>query len=262
MQHPYVNIAINAARAAGQVIARTIEESDKFKPQEKSTNDFVTEVDKACEEIIVDIIQKAYPRHSIVGEEQGEIARGGDVEWVIDPLDGTLNFIHGFPQVAISIAVRQNNKVEHGVVFDPLRQELFSATRGSGAQLNGRRIRVSRTYQFSRALLATGFPVRSEDSVKERYVEQFKRVLLGCSDVRRAGSAALDLAYVAMGRLDGYWEDRLQSWDVAAGSLLVSEAGGYVSDFSAGDGFVEKGQIIAANSKIHPELLAYLKESN
>lgn len=258
MMHPMLNIAINAARQASKIILRYMDQMDKVTIAQKSLNDFVTQVDKLSEEIIIAEIQKAYPKHSILAEESGETNPGSDFIWIIDPLDGTRNFMRGFPHFAISIAVMKKNQIEMGVVYDPIRQELFTATRGQGAYLNSRRIRVSDTKKMAAALIGTGFPFRDKNKNDLKiYLNKFENVLLACSDIRRAGSAALDLAYVASGRLDGYWESDLKIWDVAAGSLMIKEAGGSVTDFQGGDKYLE-GNVVAGNMKIHRELLALL----
>ena len=254
MRNPLLNIAITAARAAGNVITRSLDRLDKIVITEKKPNDFVTEIDQQAERDIIQIIHKSYPNHSILGEESGEIV-GDDYEWIIDPLDGTRNFIHGFPHFAVSIAVRQKGKILHGVIYDPIRQELFTASRGKGAQLNDRRIRVSTNKMLEECLLGTGFPYRHSQSEIEAYTNSLVSLLPLCGDVRRAGAATLDLAYVACGRLDGFWEVGLKIWDIAAGTLLIKEAGGLVCDFTGGEGYLETGNVITANPKILKLLL-------
>ncbi len=247
--HPMLNTAVKAARRAGTVIVRALPDIDRLRIETKSRHDFVTEVDRRAEELIIETLKAAYPDHGILAEESGA-AVGNEWEWVIDPLDGTTNFLHGFPQFAVSIALRRRGRLEQAVVFDPLRDELFTATRGEGAQLNDRRIRVSRVADFDSALLGTGFPFRASDSVAQ-WVRLFERVACCTSGVRRAGSAALDLAYVACGRLDGFWETGLKPWDIAAGALLVREAGGLASDlFTEGDP-LDSGNILAANPRVY-----------
>lgn len=254
---PILNIAIRAARSAGALIARQLERVDSINVTAKGRNDFVTEVDQRAEQIIIDTIRKAYPDHAILAEESG--ARGGgEFVWVIDPLDGTTNFLHGFPHFAISIALEHKSQVLHGVIFDPIRQELFTASRGGGAQLDSRRIRVSRRPDLEGALLGTGFPFREIASL-DGYLKTLRGFLPRCAGVRRAGSAALDLAYVAAGRLDGFWEFGLSRWDIAAGVLLVHEAGGLVSDPEGGEGYLESGDIIAGNPKITKKMLQTLR---
>lgn len=247
--HPMLNTAVKAARRAGAMIVRALPDVDRLKVETKSRHDFVSEVDRRAEELIIETLKGAYPDHGVLAEESGT-SPGNEWEWVIDPLDGTTNFLHAFPQFAVSIALRRRGRLEQAVVFDPLRDELFTATRGEGAQLNDRRIRVSRVTDLDGALLGTGFPFRQTDSVTE-WVTMFQRVAQQTSGVRRAGSAALDLAYVACGRLDGFWETGLKPWDIAAGGLLVREAGGLASDlFTEGDP-LDSGDILAANPRVY-----------
>jgi myo-inositol-1(or 4)-monophosphatase len=241
--HPLLNIAVRAARRAGDIIARSYERLDGVQIQTKAPNDFVSDVDRMAESEIVRIIHKAYPDHGILAEESG--SQGNDeIVWIVDPLDGTTNFLHGYPQFAVSIAIAQRGQLMHGVVYDPLRQDLFAASRGGGARLNDRRIRVSQRRGLDGALLGTGFPFRAHHLV-DPYMESFKALLLRSADVRRAGSAALDLADVACGRLDGFWEIGLQPWDVAAGALLIREAGGIVTDFQGGGDILKTGNVVA-----------------
>lgn len=256
--HPYLNIAIKAARSAGNMIARSIDRIDRIEISTKANaNDFVTSVDRSAEAEIINIIKKAYPDHGFLGEETGSHAGTNinQVVWIIDPLDGTLNFVHGFPQVSVSIAVQVRGVVEHGVVYNPINNELFHASKGSGAQLDDRRIRVSDCKNMETALIGCGFAYKRTNETIETVTGRLKAVLEQCGDLRRAGSAALDLAYVAAGRLDGFWEVGLGAWDVAAGALLVREAGGFVGDFNGEDQFIDKGKIIAGNPKIYPVLL-------
>jgi myo-inositol-1(or 4)-monophosphatase len=260
MREPIVNIAVNAARAAGHTIIRFMDRMDTVRITEKSPNDYVTEVDQKVEREIISIIQKAYPDHSILGEESGEITgKKADYVWIIDPIDGTRNFIHGFPQFAISIAVSYRGKIEHGVIYDPVRDELFSASRGKGARLNSHRIRVSQRKALEDSLLGTGFCNRHSPQHIEAYTNSLKAILPLAGDVRRAGAATLDLAYVACGRLDGFWEAGLKIWDVAAGTLLIKEAGGLVCDFEGGEGYLETGNIFAGNPKIMKLLMKTVK---
>ena len=246
--HPLLNIAVRAARQAGNVIARNIDRFDAFTVSEKSANDFVTDIDRFAERRIIDTIRRSYPDHAFLAEESG--AHGcSDFEWVIDPLDGTTNFVHGFPHVAVSIGVRHRGRMEHGVVFDPLRQELFTASRGSGAQLNERRIRVATKRGLRGALLGSGFVTR-EIGRLDPYLATLKALMAESAQVRRCGSAALDLAYVAAGRLDGFWELGLAPWDIAAGVLLVQEAGGIVTEPNGGDDYLQSGDVAAANPKV------------
>lgn len=251
MIEPIVNIAVRAARAAGNTIQRSIERLDTLNVIEKNPNDYVTEIDQKVEREIIGIIQKAYPNHSILGEEGGEITgKESDYVWIIDPIDGTRNFIHGFPQFAVSIAVAYRGKIEHGVIYDPIRQELFSATRGKGARLNDHRIRVSQRKTLDVSLLGTGCHYRHSPELVEAHTDALKALLPLCGDVRRAGAAVLDLAYVACGRLDAFWEAGLKIWDIAAGSLLIKEAGGMVFDYEGGENYLESGNIVAGNPKI------------
>ena len=254
--HPILNIAIRAARAASSLIVRQLDRVDALNVVEKSRNDFVSEVDQRAESIIIDTIRKAYPDHGILAEESGRQA-GSEFVWIIDPLDGTTNFLHGFPQFAVSIAVRHKNRIEHGVVFDPLRQELFTASRGEGAQLDNRKIRVSRRGDLEGALLGTGFPFRNLETLDE-FLESLRAFIPKCAGVRRAGAAALDLAYVAAGRLDGFWEFGLSPWDMAAGALIIKEAGGIVTDPDGGEDFLEKGDIVAGNPRVLKAMLKVL----
>lgn len=254
--HPFINIATKAVREASKIMLRYYDQLDTLEVSEKSRNDFVTQVDKVAEEIIVEVIRASYPNHSIIGEEGTQISNGEFV-WVVDPLDGTNNFIHGFPHFCISLAVKKGAEIIIGVIYDPIRQELFTAAKGEGAQLNNRRIRVSGTAKMQQALIGTGFPFRDQVHYKD-YLKGFEAILPESSDVRRAGSAALDLAYVAAGRLDGFWEYGLQQWDIAAGALMIKEAGGMASDFKGTHQFLESGNIVAGNPSIHKALLGYL----
>lgn len=256
MREPLVNIAVRAARAAGNTIIRSLDRLDTIQVSQKLPNDYVTEIDQKVERDIIDIIQKSYPSHSILGEESGEITGKDDnYIWIIDPIDGTRNFIHGFPQFAVSIAIAYKGKIEHGVIYDPVRQELFSASRGKGARVNDRRMRVSSRKTLEDCLLGTGCPARHSPKHVEAYTESLKAVMPFCGDVRRAGAATLDLAYVACGRLDGFWEAGLKVWDVAAGSLMIKEAGGIVCDFEGGENFLDSGNIVTGNPKVLKLLL-------
>jgi myo-inositol-1(or 4)-monophosphatase len=258
MGEPLKKIAIDAARKAGVIIIRAMKRLDTIKIAEKKPNDFVTEVDQRVEEEIISIIKKAYPSHSILGEESGAL-EGDDYQWIIDPIDGTRNFIHGFPHFAVSIAVAYRNRIEHGVIYDPVRQELFTASRGKGAQLNERRIRVSQRKQLEECLFGTGFAYRHEDKHATMPKQVFESILPTCGDVRRVGAATLDLAYVACGRLDGFWEMGLKPWDMAAGALLVKEAGGIVCDPTGGEDYLKTGNIVTANPIILRQLLKTMK---
>jgi len=260
MKEPIVNIAVKAARAAGDIIVRALDRLGQIQVSEKRPNDFVTEIDQQAEKEIIYIIRKAYPQHAILGEESGELAGydENEFEWIIDPLDGTRNFIHGFPHFAVSIAIRHKGRIEHGVIYDPIRQELFTASRGKGAFLNQRRMRVAARKTLKECLLGTGFPSQCSDEFVENYTRSLTALLPLSGDVRRAGAATLDLAYVACGRLDGFWEMGLKPWDIAAGALLIREAGGLVCDFSGGENWLETGDIVAGNPKILKLLLQQL----
>jgi len=258
MREPIIHIATEAARAAGNTIMRAMQRLESVKIAVKKPNDFVTEVDQRVEQEIIAIIRKAYPSHGILGEEGGEI-KGDDYQWIIDPIDGTRNFIHGFPHFAVSIGVMYKNRIEHGVIYDPNRQELFIASRGKGAQLNEHRIRVSERKHLDECLLGTGFAYRHIDKTKSLPARILQGVLPICGDIRRGGSAALDLAYVACGRLDGFWEMGLHIWDIAAGILLVKEAGGIVSDPTGGEDYLKTGNMVAANPPILRQFLKAIK---
>ncbi len=254
--HPLVNIAVSAARAGGNFIMRNFERSDQLVIERKSRNDFVTQVDRGAEQEIIAIIRKAYPQHAILAEESG--AHGeSDVTWIIDPLDGTTNFLHRIPHFAVSIGIQVKGRLEHGVIYAPCTQDLYVASRGSGALLNNRRIRVSNCKDLDQALIGTGVPLREENL--DRYLPMLRNIAAQTAGVRRAGAAALDLAYVAAGRLDGFWELGLKPWDIAAGIILVNEAGGTTSAFTAGDNPLESGDILASNLKLDAQLSTLLK---
>jgi len=256
--HPTLNIAVKAARRAATVINRASTQLDLLTVHSKSPNDFVTEVDRAAEKAIIDVLRDAFPGHGILAEESGESGQESEYNWIIDPLDGTTNFIHGFPQYAVSIAQTKNGVLEHAVIYDPNNNEMFTASRGSGAFLNDRRIRVSRRTRLNEALIGTGFPFRQFDHV-DAYLAMFKELTQKTAGIRRPGAAALDLAYVACGRLDGFWEMGLSPWDMAAGVLLIQEAGGLVSDLSGEGGFMSTGNIVAGTPKIFGQLLPVIQ---
>lgn len=260
MNHPLINIGISAARAAGRTILRYMNRMEGVSVAEKQRHDFVSEVDQQAERDIVQTIRKAYPEHAILAEEGGRSAGRNDrePEWVIDPLDGTTNFLRGFPHFAVSIGIRERGVPMHGIVYDPVREELFVASQGRGALLNDRRIRVAERKGVKDALLATGFPFR-ERALLHHYMDAFTALYRDAADVRRAGSAALDLAYVAAGRVDGFWEFGLHAWDMAAGAVLVREAGGVVTDFGGGERFLERGDIAAGSIKLQAELLERIR---
>ncbi|SIT73299.1 myo-inositol-1(or 4)-monophosphatase [Ectothiorhodosinus mongolicus] len=255
--HPYLNTAIKAARAAGSIIARSANRLDMVSVQQKDANDFVTQVDQAAEEEIIRILRRAYPDHGFLAEESGASDSESEFTWVIDPLDGTTNFIHGIPQYAVSIALKQGKRLEQAVIYDPIKEELFTASRGGGAMLNNRRIRVSDRKDLNGVLLGTGIPFRAHHDL-DFFIEALRALLPGTAGVRRAGAASLDLAYVACGRLDGFWESDLNQWDIAAGALIVQEAGGLVGDLSGGERFLESGNIVAASPKVFKGMLQRL----
>ena len=255
--HPMLNTAVKAARKAGTIIMRYSQQLDRLAVETKGRNDFVTEVDRMAEAEIMDTLHRAYPDHAILAEESGSHA-SGDYRWIIDPLDGTTNFLHGYPQYAVSIALEHRGKLDQAVVFDPLRNELFTASRGRGAQLNERRIRVSKTRALGSALLGTGFPFKSRERLED-WITIFRELISHSSGVRRAGSAALDLAYIACGRLDGFWEFGLKPWDMAAGCLLIQEAGGMMSEIDGGRGFMDSGDLLAGSPRIHEHMLQRIR---
>jgi len=255
--HPMLGIAVKAARRAGAIINRAARDVELLAVTRKRHNDFVTEVDKAAEEAIIEVLHRAYPDHAILAEESGATAGSqGESEytWIIDPLDGTTNFIHGFPQYAVSIALRHKGVLTQAVIFDPTKNELFTGTRGRGAYLDDRRIRVSKRTQLAETLIGTGFPFRDFETLDE-YIGMFRALTARTAGLRRAGSAALDIAYVAAGRLDGFWELGLSPWDMAAGALLVQEAGGLVGDFRGEPGYLDSGRIVCGNPKIFAQML-------
>jgi len=253
--HPTLNIAIKAARRAGQIINRASLDIGQLKISTKQQNDFVTEVDKAAEAAIIETLHEAYPTHAILAEETGHSGRqDSEYQWIIDPLDGTTNFIHGFPQYAVSIALAHKGVLTQAVVFDPSRNELFTATKGAGAFLNDKRIRVSKRVRLDEALIGTGFPYRMFDHV-DAYLAIFKEMTRRAAGVRRPGAASLDLAYVACGRLDGFWEFGLAPWDMAAGALLITEAGGLVGDLAGEPNYLATGNIIGGTPKVFTQIL-------
>lgn len=250
--HPLLNIAIGAARRAGDVIIRSLDRVGALVVSEKGRNDFVSEVDRAAEQVVIAAIHKAYPSHGILAEESGA-QPGDDYTWVIDPLDGTTNFLHGFPQFAVSVACRHRGRAEVAVVLDPTRGELFTAERGAGTILDGRRLRVSQRLGLEGALIGTGFPYRENKKWLKPYLAMLERVMDATAGVRRPGAASLDLAYVAAGRLDGFWEVGLSPWDTAAGILLITEAGGRVGDFTGGE-YRDGGNLLAASPRVFAAL--------
>ena len=259
---PMVNIALRAARKAGEIIARASDRNDHIKIDEKGLNDYVTEIDTAAEKEVIYHLRKAYPNHCIIGEESGVLeGDDSDYEWIIDPLDGTTNFIHGIPHFAVSIGCRYKGRLEHAVVVDPMRQEEFTATRGRGAYLNGKRIRVSKQPKLAGAIIGTGIPFNAPSiEHMEPYLQCLTELASQSSGIRRLGVASLDLAYLAAGRLDAFWEMSLKPWDIAAGLLLVKEAGGLVSDFQAGDSCMESGHIVCATPKLFKPTLQVVQK--
>jgi myo-inositol-1(or 4)-monophosphatase len=243
-----LTIAVRAARSAGDIILRSSSNIERLQVDQKSKNDYTSEVDRGAEQEIIKIIKAAYPEHGFLAEESGSQGNN-DFLWVIDPLDGTTNFLHGFPQYAVSIALKIKGKLEVGVIYDPLRDELFTASKGGGAMLNNRRLRVTKQNSMRGALIGTGFPFKHQEHL-DAYLQMFKTICIESAGIRRAGAAALDLAYVAAGRLDGFWEIGLHEWDMAAGILLVQEAGGVVTDFSFNDNYIDSGNIIVGNPKM------------
>jgi myo-inositol-1(or 4)-monophosphatase len=255
--NPMVGFAVKAARRAGDIINRAAENIEQLKIQHKTKNDLVSEVDHAAEAEIINSLQKIYPDHAFLAEESGRIGES-DYEWIIDPLDGTTNFLHGFPIYAVSIALAYKKQLQVAVVYDPCRNDLFTASRGSGAYLNEKRIRVSKRDKLIDCLIGTGFPFRANSDV-DSYGEMFKALALKTAGIRRPGAAALDLANVAAGRLDGFWEIGLSPWDMAAGALLIKEAGGLVGDLDGDSKYMDSGKIVAGNPKIFAQLLSTLR---
>jgi myo-inositol-1(or 4)-monophosphatase len=253
-----LNIAVRAARNAGDIIVRHSHRVDQLTIASKERNDYVSEVDRQAEDEIIAIIRKAYPDHGILAEESGQHGKGDEFLWIIDPLDGTTNFLHGFHQFCVSIALQHKGRLDQAVIYDPMRQELFTASRGGGALLDNRRIRVSKQVGLEGALLGTGFPYKDQQHL-DAYLDMFRALIADSAGIRRPGSAALDLAYVAAGRFDGFWEIGLNPWDMAAGILLVREAGGLVGDLAGGHDFMKNGNIVAAAPKLFPAMLREIR---
>jgi len=251
--HPMLNTAVKAARRAGGIINRASRNLDVIAVKEKAANDFVTEVDREAEQAIIRTLLEAYPKHSILAEESGASGTS-EYQWIIDPLDGTTNFLHGFPQYAVSIALAQRGTVTQAVVYDPTRNDLYTATKGGGAFLNDTRIRVSKRTSLKSALITTGFPYRQLEHM-DAYFGMMRDIIKNTAGLRRPGSASLDLASVAAGRFDGFWELGLSRWDIAAGALLITEAGGMVGDLEGNDGYLDSGNIVAGNPKVFAQLL-------
>ena len=258
--HPMLNIAIRAARKAGNHIAKSLENAEKIQFSQKGTHDYVSNVDNEAEALIVDTIKASYPDHCFICEEHGFIdGKDKDVQWIIDPLDGTNNFVRGIPHFAVSIAVRIKGRTEVACVYDPMLNELFSAQRGSGAQLNNTRIRVKPIKDLSGAILATGFPFKQKQH-SESYLNIISALFVECADFRRTGSAALDLCYVAANRVDGYFELGLKPWDLAAGELIAREAGAILTDFSGGTDYFKSGNVVASSARGTKAILGHIRE--
>ncbi|HEY8084350.1 MAG TPA: inositol monophosphatase family protein [Methylophilaceae bacterium] len=255
--HPMLNTAVKAARRAGSIINRAAQNLDILQVQRKTHNDYVSEVDRNAEAAIIETLLSAYPQHSILGEESGAQGESAEYLWVIDPLDGTTNFLHGFPQYAVSIALMHRGVLDQAVIFDPVNNDLYTASKGRGAFLNDKRIRVNKRIKLQECIIGTGFPFRDFTHL-DTYLPMLKSMILNTSGIRRPGSAALDLAHVASGRYDGFWEIGLSKWDIAAGALLIAEAGGIVGDFEGNESWYETGNIMAGNPKIFAQLLKVL----
>ena len=257
--HPMLNIAVKAARAAGSIINRAALDVERLQVTSKGVNDFVTEVDQAAEQAVIEVLLTAYPGHAILAEESGRQhgAQHSEYLWIIDPLDGTTNFIHGLPQYAVSIALAFRGKVEQAVVYDPTRNDLFYASKGRGAFMNDRRLRVSKRLRMAEALIGTGFPFRKGDNL-QRYLKIMEAVMSQCAGLRRPGAAALDLCYVAAGWYDGFFETGLSPWDVAAGSLLITEAGGLIGNFTGESDYLYQREVVAGCPKIYGQLVQLL----
>ena len=251
--HALLNIAVKAARRAGEVIVRSLNRLESLTVTSKGRNDFVSEVDRQAEAEIIAIIHKHYPNHAILAEESGASGENETV-WIIDPLDGTTNFLHGFPTFAVSIACQQRGRLEHAVVYDPMRQELFTSTRGNGSHLDNRRMRVSKQRTLEGALIGTGFPYRANTKFIDPYMQMLKSVMQQTAGVRRPGAASLDMAYVAAGRTDAFWEIGLSPWDTAAGTLLITEAGGRIGTLAGGE-FRQGGNVVAGTPKVYDALV-------
>ncbi len=254
-----INVAVKAARAAGSIINRAALDIESVRVSQKKANDFVTEVDHAAEQAIIETLLTAYPGHGILAEESGSEhgAKDSEYVWIIDPLDGTTNFIHGLPVYCVSIALAVKGKVEQAVVYDPTRNDLFTATKGRGAYLNDRRLRVSKRLSLKESLISTGFPFRDGDDI-QKYLAMMGEIMPRTAGLRRPGAAALDLAYVAAGYTEGFFETGLQPWDVAAGSLLVTEAGGLVGNFTGEADFLEQYECVAGAPKVYGQLVGIL----
>lgn len=258
--HPMLNIAFRAARKASSFIAKYYGTLHAVQVSQKSNNEFVTNIDREAERLIVEVIHKSYPQHAIISEKSGELAgENNDVQWIIDPLDGTSNFAKRLPHFAVSIAVRIKDRTEVAIVYDPMRNELFTATRGQGAQLNDCRIRSSTARELDGAILATGFPFKQKQYASS-YLTLVSKLFIQCADSRRTGSTALDFAYVAAGRMDGFFEIGLSPWDIVGGELLVRESGGLVTDFTGGHNYLSSGNVVAGNPRVVKAILSALHD--
>ncbi len=251
--HAMLNVAVMAARRGGDTLIRNMNRIEKLNVEQKGRNDFVSDADLAAEKAVIETILKHHPDHAILAEESGQRGESDHV-WIIDPLDGTTNYLHGFPVYCVSIAVAHKGRLEHAVVYDPLRQELFTASRGQGAQRDGHKIRVSGRVDLERALLGTGFPYRESNEAFEPYMNMLVSAMRNTTGIRRAGSAALDLCYVACGRLDAFWETGLLPWDLAAGALIIRESGGIISGLNGSEDFMESGHVLCGSPRIYAAL--------
>lgn len=251
--HALLNVAVMAAHRGGDTLIRSLNKLDRVKVELKGRNDFVSEIDRAAERAVIDVIHKHYPDHAVLAEESGGHGES-EYLWVIDPLDGTTNYLHGFPVFAVSVALLHKGRIEHAAVYDPMRQETFTASRGAGAQLNGHRIRVSGCRSLERALVGTGFPFRESSGPARPYFDMLEKAIAATAGVRRPGAAALDLCYVAAGRLDAFWEMGLSQWDIAGGALLIREAGGIVSGLDGSEDFLHTGHVLSGTPKIYSAL--------
>ncbi|MDA8104441.1 MAG: inositol monophosphatase family protein [Nitrospiraceae bacterium] len=255
----FLKTAVSAARLAGDIIIKNLGHLSKEDVQTKQAFDFVTKVDRWSEAVIMQTLREKFPSHRFLTEETLKQEDTGEYRWIIDPLDGTTNYIHSYPMFAVSIALEYESEIIMGVVFDPLKDELFHAVRGGGSFLNNRKITVSGVASLEKSLVATGFPFRSKEMI-DHYLHAFKEIFREVSDIRRAGSAAIDLSYVAAGRFEGFFELKLSPWDVAAGALLIEEAGGIVTDFGGGKEYLSSGNIVAGNRYIQPQIFEAIKQ--
>lgn len=259
--HPMLNIGVRAARKAGNFIAKTFENSEEIQVTAKGSNDIVTNIDTDAEALIIDVIRQAYPEHNIVGEEAGLIeGKDADYQWIIDPLDGSTNFVSGFPHFAVSIALRIKNRTELAIVYDPIRNELFTAERGRGAKLNNQRLRTSKATELAGTVVGAGFPYKQRQHLPA-FQGIFAEMFVQVSDVRRSGSAALDLCYVAASRLDAYFGVGLKPWDMAAAELIARESGALCTDFAAGSNYMASGNLVVANPRIIKPILSIIREN-